>query len=145
VAPERVRSTSSGHRRRSASPRRRRRARVDIDSRSTPPPPRHTDPGLLRQILVNLVTNAVDAVGRASGARPVVVSTHVHDGKVSIAVRDDGVGIAPEDAAAFEPFYTTKGRGKGTGLGLAICVSWPPRSAAASPSTRPPAAARPSP
>ena len=38
---------------------------------------------------------------------------------VAIAVRDDGVGIAAEDAARiFEPFYTTKGRGKGTGLGL---------------------------
>jgi signal transduction histidine kinase len=78
-----------------------------------------TDPGLLRQILVNLITNAVDAV--ADGGH-IVVEAHKKDGAVAIAVRDDGVGIAPEDAARiFEPFYTTKGRGKGTGLGLAIC------------------------
>lgn len=96
------------------------RARIDV-RRVIAPEAAHaeTDPGLLRQILVNLVTNAVDAVG-AGGH--IAVEASADDGGVAIAVRDDGVGIAPEDAARiFEPFYTTKGRGKGTGLGLAIC------------------------
>jgi two-component system, NtrC family, sensor kinase len=79
-----------------------------------------TDPGLLRQILVNLITNAVDAVPEDGGHIRVEAATR--QGVVAIAVADDGVGIAAEDAARiFEPFYTTKGRGKGTGLGLAIC------------------------
>ncbi len=79
-----------------------------------------TDPGLLRQILVNLITNAVDALGADGGH--IRVEASARDGGVAIAVADDGVGIAPEDAARiFEPFYTTKGRGKGTGLGLSIC------------------------
>jgi signal transduction histidine kinase len=79
-----------------------------------------TDPGLLRQILVNLVTNAADALAAEGGK--IRVQSSVQGGAVAIAVADDGVGIAAEDAARiFEPFYTTKGRGKGTGLGLAIC------------------------
>jgi signal transduction histidine kinase len=81
-----------------------------------------TDPGLLRQILVNLITNALDAVGQRSERGHIEVSAIAQDHVVALAVLDDGVGIAPEDAARiFEPFYTTKGRGKGTGLGLAIC------------------------
>jgi signal transduction histidine kinase len=100
------------------------RARVEVDKQIDPAATHaETDPGLLRQILVNLVTNAVDAVGQRERVRGhIVVRTQRCDGGVAIAVRDDGVGIAPEDAARiFEPFYTTKGRGKGTGLGLAIC------------------------
>jgi two-component system NtrC family sensor kinase len=84
----------------------------------------NTDPGLLRQILINLFTNAADAVAHRTGEGPghLAVSARVADGAVELAVRDDGVGIAAEDVARiFEPFYTTKGRGKGTGLGLAIC------------------------
>ena len=78
-----------------------------------------TDAGLLRQILINLLTNAIDASG---GKGQVTVRTIAAVDSVAISVRDEGVGIAPEDAARiFEPFYTTKGRGKGTGLGLAIC------------------------
>src|SRR5215471_377529 len=66
-----------------------------------------TDPGLLRQIVVNLLTNALDA--SSSG------------GQILVLVEPDGE-VAPQDLARiFEPFYTTKGRGKGTGLGLAIC------------------------
>jgi signal transduction histidine kinase len=79
-----------------------------------------TDPALLRQILVNLFTNAADAIAPSGGH--ITVRARLADGQVHLAVDDDGVGISPEDAARiFEPFYTTKGRGKGTGLGLAIC------------------------
>jgi signal transduction histidine kinase len=78
-----------------------------------------TDPGLLRQIVINLLSNAFDAVG--NGGR-VTVSADVQADVVAISVGDNGAGIAPDDLRSiFEPFYTTKGRGKGTGLGLAIC------------------------
>jgi two-component system NtrC family sensor kinase len=83
------------------------------------PPDFVTDPGLLRQIVINLLSNAFDAIGPEGH---VVVSTRLFRGEVEIAVSDTGGGISAEDLRnIFEPFYTTKGRGKGTGLGLAIC------------------------
>jgi signal transduction histidine kinase len=79
-----------------------------------------TDPGLLRQILVNLLANALDAVDR--DGRIEIEARPVADDDILITVSDTGHGIAPDDLRRiFEPFYTTKGRGKGTGLGLAIC------------------------
>jgi two-component system, NtrC family, sensor kinase len=78
-----------------------------------------TDPGLLRQIVVNLVANALDAVDK--NGRIEIAARPIAD-DVLISVRDTGHGIPPDDLRRiFEPFYTTKGRGKGTGLGLAIC------------------------
>jgi signal transduction histidine kinase len=78
-----------------------------------------TDPGLLRQIVINLLSNALDAVEQGG---LVALTAQSQDDIVLITVRDTGTGIAPEDLRRiFEPFYTTKGRGKGTGLGLAIC------------------------
>jgi two-component system, NtrC family, sensor kinase len=78
-----------------------------------------TDPGLLRQIVVNLLSNALDAVDR--NGRVGIEARSVGD-DVLITVSDTGHGISPDDLRRiFEPFYTTKGRGRGTGLGLAIC------------------------
>jgi len=87
-----------------------------------------TDPGLLRQILINLLTNAIDATsaqqadaGGLSTGR-IFVSAKAVDDRIVLSVRDEGTGIPGEDLQRiFEPFYTTKGRGRGTGLGLSIC------------------------
>jgi two-component system NtrC family sensor kinase len=102
-------------------PRAARRAAVVTDVNAMDPALRGlvTDPGLLRQILVNLLTNALDAVEK--GGRVTVGARAEGDG-VLITVSDTGHGIPADDLKRiFEPFYTTKGRGKGTGLGLAIC------------------------
>ena len=89
---------------------------VQIDA---DPPDFHTDAGLLRQIVINLLTNGLDAVEK--GGRVSLTAEPKQD-EVVILVRDTGTGIPPDDLRRiFEPFYTTKGRGKGTGLGLAIC------------------------
>lgn len=70
------------------------------------------------QILVNLVTNAVEALAECpAGARRVEVTAHVHDDRVHIRVSDNGRGIAAGDLARiFQSGFTTKP--SGTGLGL---------------------------
>ena len=77
-----------------------------------------TDEAMLRQVLDNLLSNALDAVGEGG---EVVASTALHGGRVAVEVADDGPGIPPEILARiFDPFFTTKEAGKGSGLGLAI-------------------------
>ncbi len=72
----------------------------------------------LKECLVNLVLNAVDAV-QASPVRTVTVSAARRGDLVHLSVHDTGPGIAPEHLPHLcEPFYTTKPAGKGTGLGL---------------------------
>ncbi|HEY3121766.1 MAG TPA: ATP-binding protein [Vicinamibacteria bacterium] len=82
-----------------------------------------TDGERLRNVLVNILTNARQAVaarpeGTAEG-KPVELRTARSDGRVAIVVVDRGVGIEPQDLAhVFDPYFTT--RRTGTGLGLAI-------------------------
>ena len=82
-----------------------------------------TDAAMVRQILDNLLSNAIDALGE-SGGRRISVST-IRDGdRVAVEVADTGHGI-PSDLVAkvFDPFFSTKGPGKGYGLGLAISLT----------------------
>ncbi len=81
-------------------------------------PPIRGHRGKLQQVLLNLLINARDAVGRHGR---IVVATAVERDRVVLTVEDDGVGIDEQDLARiFDPFFTTKGRGRGTGLGLSI-------------------------
>jgi two-component system, NtrC family, sensor kinase len=79
------------------------------------------------RVLLNLISNGFYAVTKRSldgdGAfRPLLkIATREFGDGVEIRVRDNGVGIPPEDRAKlFQPFFTTKPTGKGTGLGLSI-------------------------
>ncbi|MCW7754002.1 hybrid sensor histidine kinase/response regulator [Desulfobotulus sp. H1] len=79
-----------------------------------------TDPHRLRQILINLVENAIQAMPKGGGIT--LSATSEEEGLVFIKVKDTGPGI-PETVKKriFDPFYTTKPQGKGTGLGLYLC------------------------
>jgi signal transduction histidine kinase len=71
------------------------------------------------QVLTNLITNALAAMG--SGGGTLTVRTRGDADQVSISVTDTGVGIPEQNMKKiFEPFFTTKPMGKGTGLGLAV-------------------------
>jgi signal transduction histidine kinase/ActR/RegA family two-component response regulator len=74
--------------------------------------------GALEQALVNLLVNAIQAIGARPGGRVVIAAERI-DSKVQLVVSDNGPGIpAAVQRQIFEPFFTTKGPGKGTGLGL---------------------------
>lgn len=74
--------------------------------------------GQLNQVLMNLITNAADAI---EGEGRIVIKTRAQDDGVTISVKDSGVGIPDEvKSEIFVPFFTTKDVGKGTGLGLSI-------------------------
>jgi signal transduction histidine kinase/CheY-like chemotaxis protein len=76
------------------------------------------DPSELREVLVNMVFNAVDAM--PAGGR-LTLSAEEVDGSMEIAVSDTGCGMSPEvRSRIFDPFFTTKGMA-GMGLGLAVC------------------------
>nr|WP_277996160.1 MULTISPECIES: sensor histidine kinase [unclassified Rhizobium] len=74
----------------------------------------------LQQVLVNIISNAADAVEGLDDRRIVLTATTTGD-RVAITVRDAGPGIPKAIAERiFDPFFTTKGVGKGLGLGLSI-------------------------
>jgi two-component system NtrC family sensor kinase len=79
----------------------------------------HGHGGQLQQVILNLLTNAMDATP-PRGVVEVVTRT-AGSGSVVIEVRDSGHGIAPDQRKQiFEPFFSTKAPGRGSGLGLFI-------------------------
>nr|WP_237684841.1 ATP-binding protein [Szabonella alba] len=77
-------------------------------------------PVRLQQVLVNILTNAADAVEGGTDRR-IRLEADTTDEGVRIRVRDHGPGVPPGLAERiFDPFFSTKGVGKGLGLGLSI-------------------------
>lgn len=85
----------------------------------TETPPVLMDPNSIRQLILNLVRNSMDAMPQGGVIR-ISIRTHEDSTKVLLSVQDQGVGIPPEYQAKLgTPFFTTKENG--TGLGLAVC------------------------
>lgn len=77
-------------------------------------------PDEMRQVFLNLIDNAIDAMGPGGGV--ITLSGQVEADHLIIEVSDTGHGIPKSELESiFYPFYTTKAVGKGTGLGLSIC------------------------
>jgi signal transduction histidine kinase len=73
----------------------------------------------LRQVLINLIENAVDALGEKPEGRRLELAAGAADGAAALRIADNGPGVAPDVLPhIFEPFFSSKE--KGTGLGLAI-------------------------
>ena len=100
-----------------------RRQRVELVTAAAAALPEiRIDPAKIRQILVNLIQNAAEAMQDQGGRITLRASGFPAEAAVVIAVEDNGPGIAPDRLArVFEPFFTTKFTG--TGLGLAISKS----------------------
>jgi two-component system NtrC family sensor kinase len=75
-----------------------------------------SDEAQLQQVFMNLISNAIDAIGKDGLIK---VESRRNDQNITVSITDDGPGI-PRDQQkkVFDPFFTTKSTGKGTGLGL---------------------------
>ncbi len=72
----------------------------------------------LKQVFINLLNNAFDAIGQDGAVK---IKTGLNAEDLEISISDTGRGIAPENIEKiFDPFFTTKGPHKGTGLGLSV-------------------------
>ncbi|MFT4152124.1 MAG: cache domain-containing protein [Paracoccaceae bacterium] len=86
-------------------------------------PPLRAGATRLQQVLVNLVTNAADAVEGLADRR-ITLTARVEGERIAIRIRDRGPGVPAAIAARiFDPFFTTKGMGAGLGLGLSISAN----------------------
>jgi signal transduction histidine kinase len=98
---------------------------LELNLCQPPPPLLRVATNEFEQVLVNLVTNAADAIDLLPATdgkeRKVTIQTLLRGETVTIAVEDTGPGVPAGLAEQiFEPFFTTKAAGRGTGLGLSI-------------------------
>jgi two-component system NtrC family sensor kinase len=78
-----------------------------------------TDGHQLQQVVLNIVKNAMDAIGEAPGN--ITINTRCDNNNLEITISDTGKGMNPEQLdKVFMPFFTTKEVGSGTGLGLSV-------------------------
>jgi C4-dicarboxylate-specific signal transduction histidine kinase len=75
----------------------------------------------MEQVVLNLLTNARDAINQRNGKSKITIRVFEDDKGINIITEDTGGGIAENTLSRiFEPFFTTKTIGKGTGLGLSV-------------------------
>ena len=97
-----------------------RQLRIHMDVQVAPDLPRISiGEDELKQVLLNILNNAIDAV-EESARRSIIISATRQGDRVFIRFDDSGPGFSDLNRA-FDPFFTTKPVGKGTGLGLSIC------------------------
>jgi signal transduction histidine kinase len=102
-----------------------RSARLDL-ALAPAVPPVVANAAELRQVVLNLALNALDAVAASAGARDVVVGTSAENGvgSVELFVRDSGPGLSPEvQARLFDSFFSTKAHGLGVGLAIVRSIA----------------------
>ncbi|MBM4189214.1 MAG: hypothetical protein FJ210_00680 [Betaproteobacteria bacterium] len=81
-------------------------------------PPVRADVAQLQQVVLNLLHNAIDAIGRDGR---IVLASRLEDGHAVVDCHDSGPGLTAEVLEhLYDPFFTTKPKGKGTGLGLYV-------------------------
>lgn len=95
------------------------KGRAEVIQQLAPLPPVRCAPSQINQVLLNLLTNAAQAMEKPG---TVLVKSWADAQGVHLSVEDNGKGMTPEvRARIFDPFFTTKPVGEGTGLGLSIC------------------------
>lgn len=87
-------------------------------------PPLRADRVQMAQVLINLVTNAIQAIRESrTGSAVTISAVSERPGWITLRVVDDGPGIDPAiRGRIFDPLFTTKAPGEGTGFGLALCM-----------------------
>jgi two-component system, NtrC family, sensor kinase len=97
---------------------------IDIQVDYSPDlPPITSDPAQLQQVFLNILNNAIDAIGK-DGQITIKTRPLRNNSEVAVEIFDNGPGIPKEIIdKIFDPFFTTKEVGKGTGLGLSISYS----------------------
>jgi two-component system NtrC family sensor kinase len=92
--------------------------RIEIVRRHAPPTQLRCFPSALNQVIMNLLSNAIEAI---EGEGTITIATGADQERFFISVADTGRGLPPGgEERLFDPFFTTKAIGEGTGLGLSI-------------------------
>lgn len=87
-------------------------------------PQTYADADQTQQILMNLITNAIQAMEKQPKPRRIIIRTLIKERGLQIWIEDNGPGVPVDlESKIFEPFFTTKPVGTGTGLGLSIAHS----------------------
>ncbi len=95
------------------------KARVEVIKRYGEVPPVACSPSQINQVLLNMMSNAAQAIEHDQGK--LLLKTEADGNWVRVSIQDNGKGIAAEHLSKiFDPFFTTKPVGQGTGLGLSI-------------------------
>jgi PAS domain S-box-containing protein len=94
---------------------------IRLEEEIAPTPAIIGDPGQLHQMVVNVTTNAAQAIGQVPGKITVSLQPETGGAHLRLSVADTGCGMdEATQARVFEPFFTTKPVGEGTGLGLSV-------------------------